>query len=282
MPPPVRVLDRLATLVVQAEEQPSRGNNGRFVIVTAELGSEERLGDEHLKPQSALRLERTIERFPWDRQQPEHASWQVETAFLGGYGGDGVFRHVLGEHGTNFLPIHRSMLKNPDLPVIDGRIYLRSRAGRNSVGDQRISYRVLPARTYTAIARQDGDTLSPLPAAGFLVTPGVASFQQMRRFVASGSELYRYACLFYALGLMWPGVMMILLPFNGTFKTMGFLNDYRRLLPVLVAAPLTFLVLAIARQSPSWFALILVSSVFVVGVVQFIIANRETPNVKAR
>ena len=152
-------------------------------------------------------------------------------------------------------------------------------------GDLRITYRALPSKVYTVVGVQEGVRLQPYRAPwghseGLMVVPGEVSFPVIAQFAQEADTFYNYLYRGYGCVLMWLSMLCLLIPFRGNFKAMPFLGAYSRFLSVLLAAPLTAFVASILHRSSAKPTLPLVMAALVVGIVSFIVLNRETPQAR--
>lgn len=188
--------------------------------------------------------------------------FQVSEATLGAFRLDtNVINRIGGEQtlpiGSDRADKVRAAYQGAEkVRVIDGRIYLGRSPASPSVGDYRLSYRVLPAGDLSIVAKQAGSGFDQYATqAGdklLLVRNGIAPAEQMFADAVSENTVITWILRAVGLVVLFIGFALLMSPLGVIADVIPFLGSIVRLGTGTVAFVLALLV-GLATIAVAWF-----------------------------
>lgn len=258
--------------------RPDPSINGTLVIAAGDLTSVEKLEDELLKPGPYLVLERLVEMYQWNErfseegQEPTYKlewlagqrdffSFQVpqghENPLLpmkselkrvgqvsfGRFDGTQILSRIQVFEPLNITP---TLLKDPSQEIVENRIMIRrgeSVGPGPSLGDVRVSYSILPRGEYTVLTEQvdERTLLGASPSETLVIRHGLLSTEDFVRGVERDAKTSTSGALFMGGGLLFLGLLSLLVPHREKFDLRPYLNVQGALAVFVVSGGLSVL-----------------------------------------
>lgn len=232
---------------------PDPRNNQKLVVAAATLSSPETLEDELLQPSPYIILRRRSQMFQWGEVQgktPAEVTYEmnwfdnqqdffkfkepqghenplnvypsktqvVSAVTFGGFDGEKIAQLI---KVLEPLQLSSSVLKDPSLEIVDGKILIRRTPGSQTLalGDTRVWYEVLPQGEYTIMTVQQDERslVGSSPSTTLVIQKGAKSSQDFLEEIKEETSQTFRGMLLLGGALLFVGLFSLFAPHAARF-----------------------------------------------------------------